>query len=80
MKAGAYFLLISDRNLDRALATLRPLLVRVNDEWKQRIADYQKEALSNMEGEIRWFKLSEGNKQISWENMLVKRYFMELHN
>lgn len=36
--------------------------------------------MANMEGEIRWFKLSEGKKQISWENMLVKRYFMELHN
>jgi glycogen debranching enzyme len=33
-----------------------------------------------MEGEIRYFKITENNKQVSWKNMIVKRYFMELKN
>jgi hypothetical protein len=52
----------SDRKVERALATLKPFLLRVNEEWRARIAEFQKEAMSNIEGEIRWFKLNQNNK------------------
>ena len=79
-KAAVYFYVANQKNEERAVQEVRALLQRHNEEWKGRVAGFEKEAIANMEGTIRYHKLEEKLSKITPDNKIVARYFTEMAN
>lgn len=53
---------------------------RHNQEWIIKVQGFMKEALSCIEGTLRYFKLELRDNKVTRDNMLLRRYFSELNN
>lgn len=72
-----FFMLSNHRNAMAARNEIKHLLCQLNDDWMRRISEYLKEARQSLEGNIKYFKVTEKKSLITKKNKLVERYFSE---
>jgi len=73
-----FFRWIHSGDLPLALKEIEQLCEESNVFWQNKVAEFQSEALENIRGTIRYYKITEKNPLISLECPLVNRYFTVL--
>lgn len=73
-----FFSILHNQNVTLAVQEIAKLVQDSNTYWTNKIPEFLTEALENIRGTIRYYKIQEKKPLITKENPLVNRYFSVL--
>ena len=75
-----FFTLLNSQNVTIAIEQIEALVSESNKAWHRRVEEWMHQALENVRGTIRYYKIEQGRPEISESNALVDPYFSVLTN
>jgi glycogen debranching enzyme len=70
----------SRKAIKTTIKDFKDILDQFNSHWKKKIDEYMKEAIGNIEGTLRYYKLVKKEVKITEQNPLLTNYFHEINN